>query len=58
MSSYVNYENLTLRVVNSGPFYKKIPCNHIINIKKIKSFSGEVQDSVIRVAGAEVVAAR
>jgi hypothetical protein len=34
-------------VVVTGPFIKKFPCNHIINIKKKFSFSGEAKDSVI-----------
>jgi hypothetical protein len=34
-------------VVNNGLFLKAFPCNHIINVKNIFSFSGKVKDSVI-----------
>jgi hypothetical protein len=34
-------------VVDTEPFLKFFPCNHIINIKKKFSFSGEARDSVV-----------
>jgi hypothetical protein len=45
--SRANCPGYMISVVISRAFFLFFPCNHIINIKKYFSFSGEVKDSVI-----------